>query len=148
MTIEILQMYKMGRTRLTNQLPNIKETDLTKKLHPQSNSIGFLIRHIAEVEHLFAKNIFGLDIKVMMHTVGKGIHDTGKDKNLVESLDFLEEGRKVMEEAIQKYSDSDWSKTVTTPEFGTVTLAEAASRIISHTGYHAGQIGLTLKYAS
>lgn len=148
MTSVILQMYKMGRTRLTNQIPNIKEADLAKKLHPQSNSIGFLIRHIAEVEHLFAKNVFGLDIKVMMHTVGKGIHDAGKDTNLAEALAFLEEGRKAMEEAIQKRGDSDWTTTVTTAEFGTVTLAEAAARIISHTGYHAGQIGLILKYAS
>jgi uncharacterized damage-inducible protein DinB len=148
MTQELLQMFKMGRTRLTNQLPNIKESDLTKKLHPNSNSIGFLLQHIGEVEHLFAKNVFGLDIKVTMQTVGKTIHDTGKFTNLEAELNLLEDAAKVLEQAILNHQDSDWSSNVTTAEFGTVTKAEALARIISHTAYHAGQIGLILKYAN
>ena len=148
MTQELLQMFKMGRTRLTNQLPNIKESDLTKKLHPNSNSIGFLLQHIGEVEHLFAKNVFGLDIKVTMQTVGKTIHDTGKFTNLDAELILLEDAAKVLEQAILKHQDSDWSSNVTTAELGTVTKAEALARIVSHTAYHAGQIGLILKYAN
>ncbi|MBL7921650.1 MAG: DinB family protein [Bacteroidia bacterium] len=148
MTQELLKMFKMGRTRLTNQLPNIKESDLTKKLHPNSNSVGFLLRHINEVEHLFAKNVFGLDIRVMASTIGKGIHDTGKFTNLQAELEGLNEAASVLEQAILKQTDADWSSNVTTAEFGTVTKAEALSRIISHTAYHAGQIGLILKYAN
>lgn len=148
MTAELLKMFKMGRTRLTNQFPNIKESDLTKKLHPNSNSIGFLLRHIAEVEHLFAKNVFGLDIKVTMSTVGKTIHDTGKFTNLAAELQFLTESAAYLEQAILKQSDTDWQTDITTAEFGTVTKAEALSRIISHSAYHAGQIGLILKYAA
>lgn len=148
MTQELLKMYKMGRTRLTNQLPSIKESDLTKKLHPNSNSVGFLLRHINEVEHLFAKNVFGLDIRVMASTIGKGIHDTGKFTNLQAELDGLNESASVLEQAILKQADADWQGNVTTAEFGTVTKAEALSRIISHTAYHAGQIGLILKYAN
>lgn len=148
MTQELLQLFKMGRTRLTNQLPNIKESDLTKKLHPNSNSVGFLLRHISEVEHLFAKNVFGLDIRVMASTIGKGIHDTGKFTDLAAELDGLKEAASVLEQAILKQTDADWSSNVTTAEFGTVTKAEALARIISHTAYHAGQIGLILKYAS
>lgn len=148
MTQELLQMFKMGRTRLTNQLPNLKESDLAKKLHPNSNSIGFLLQHIGEVEHLFAKNVFGLDIKVTMQTVGKTIHDTGKFTNLEAELILLEDAAKALEQAILKHQDADWSSNVTTAEFGTVTKAEALARIISHTAYHAGQIGLILKYAN
>ena len=148
MTQELFQMFKMGRTRLTNQLPNIKESDLTKKLHPNSNSIGFLLQHIGEVEHLFSKNVFGLDIKVTMQTVGKTFHDTGKFTNLEAELILLEDAAKVLEQAILKHQDADWSKNVTTAEFGTVTKAEALARIVSHTAYHAGQIGLILKYAN
>lgn len=148
MTQELLQMFKMGRTRLTNQLPNLKESDLTKKLHPSSNSIGFLLQHIGEVEHLFAKNVFGLNIKVTMQTVGKTIHDTGKFTNLETELILLEDAAKVLEQAILKHQDADWSANVTTAEFGTVTKVEALARIVSHTAYHAGQIGLILKYAN
>lgn len=148
MTEELLKMFKMGRTRLTNQLPNIKETDLVKKLHPDSNSIGFLMQHIAEVEQLFSKNVFGSDIKVTMYTVGKTIHDTGKFSNLKEELELLNKSASVLEQAILKQSDTDWQGNITTAEFGTVTRAEALSRIISHTAYHAGQIGIILKYAN
>lgn len=147
MTQELLQMFKMGRTRLTNQLPNIKESDLTKKLHPNANSIGFLLQHIGEVEHLFAKNVFGLDIKVTMQTVGKTIHDTGKFTDLDAELKLLEQSAAVLEQAILKQTDDDWGKQITTAEFGTVTKAEALARIVSHTAYHAGQIALIKKYA-
>jgi uncharacterized damage-inducible protein DinB len=148
MTTQLLQMFKMGRTRLTNQLPTIKEADLTKKLHPNSNSIGFLLQHIAEVEFLFAKNVFGLEIMVSMHTVGKTIHDTGKYTNIESELNILARSAEALEKVILSHQDADWSTNVTTAEFGTVTKAEALSRIISHTAYHAGQIGLILKYAS
>ncbi len=148
MTAQLLQMFKMGRTRLTNQLPNIKEADLTKKLHSNSNSIGFLLQHIAEVELLFSKNVFGLDIKVSMQTVGKSIHDTGKFTNLESELKLLKQSAESLEKAILEHQDDAWGLNVTTAEFGTVTKAEALSRIISHTAYHAGQIGLILKYAN
>ena len=148
MTQELLSMFKMGRTRLTNQLPLIKEGDLTKKMHPNSNSVGFLLRHIAEVENLFAKNVFGLDIRVMASTVGKGIHDTGKFTNLQAELQSLNESASFLEQAILKQSDTDWNNDIITAEFGTVKKSEALARIISHTAYHAGQIGLILKYAN
>ncbi len=148
MTTQLLQMFKMGRTRLTNQLPYIKEADLIKKLHPNSNSIGFLLQHIAEVELLFSKNVFGLDIKVSMQTVGKTIHDTGKFTHLESELKLITQSAEALEKVILSHEDADWISTVTTAEFGTVTKAEALSRIISHTAYHAGQIGLILKYAN
>lgn len=147
MTQELIKMFKMGRTRLTNQLPTIKQSDLGKKLSANSNSVGFLLRHIGEVESLFAKNVFGLDIKVMASTIGKGIHDTGKYTDLQIELELLNDSANVLEQAIVKQNDGDWQTNVTTAEFGTVTKAEALARIISHSAYHAGQIGLILKYA-
>lgn len=147
MTNELIQIFKMARTRLTNQLPAIKESDLTKKLHANSNSVGFLLKHIAEVEQLFAKNVFGLDVKVSIATVGKTIHDTGKFVNLNELLDSINHSATILEQAILNQNDKEWQNTVTTAEFGTVTKAEALSRIISHTAYHAGQVALILKYA-
>jgi hypothetical protein len=61
-----LELWFESRTRFTNQLENITTLDLTKKLNPSVNSVGFLIRHIGDVELLFAKNIFGApDVKVV-----------------------------------------------------------------------------------
>ncbi|PJC06860.1 MAG: damage-inducible protein DinB, partial [Flavobacteriaceae bacterium CG_4_9_14_0_8_um_filter_34_30] len=66
----LLELWLESRTRFVNQLEAISETDLKKKLLPSQNSVGFLIRHIGEVELLFAKNVFGdSSIKVTAKTV-------------------------------------------------------------------------------
>ena len=112
------------------------------------NSAGFLIRHIADVELLFSKNVFGaIDIKVHAKTVAVQ-HDTGEWTNLNELLSYQQEAFIQLTNIISKQTKSDWEQTVTTKEFGTKTKAEAIARIISHTAYHAGQLSLTLKYGS
>ena len=55
----LLALWVEARTRFSNQLESFTEDDLKKKLLPSQNSIGFLIRHIGDVEWLFAKNVFG-----------------------------------------------------------------------------------------
>jgi uncharacterized damage-inducible protein DinB len=73
-----LQTWIEARTRFSNLLKDIKEEDLKKKLINTKNSAGFLIRHIAEVELLFAKNLFGAtDVSVHAKTV-IAQHDTGE----------------------------------------------------------------------
>jgi hypothetical protein len=54
----LLALWVEARTRFSNQLESFTEDDLKKKLLPSQNSIGFLIRHIGDVEWLFAKNVF------------------------------------------------------------------------------------------
>jgi uncharacterized damage-inducible protein DinB len=141
-----LQTFTEARTRFTNLLKDIKEEDLKKKLVNTKNSAGFLIRHIAEVELLFAKNLFGAsELKVHAKTV-IAQHDTGEWTNLKELLDYQQEAFDHLKSIIEQQVDTDWQQTVTTKEFGTKTKAEAIGRIISHTAYHAGQLSLTLKY--
>ena len=142
-----LQTWTEARTRFTNLLKDIKEEDLTKKLMNTKNSAGFLIRHIADVELLFAKNVFGAtEIKVQAKTV-IAQHDTGEWTNLAELLEYQQYAFENLKAIIKKQTDKDWQQTITTKEFGTKTKAEAIGRIISHTAYHAGQLSLTLKYA-
>lgn len=148
MTQQLLQLFRMGRTRLSNQFPNIQEKDLPKKLHPDSNSIGFLLRHISDVEYLFAKNVFGLDVNVKTFTVGIGLHDSGKFTVLEEEMKALSASAATLEQAILMQKEEDWEKSITTAQFGTITKTEALARIVSHTAYHAGQIGLILKYGA
>ena len=75
-------MWKMGRTRLTNQLDYISEDDLLKRVHSESNSVGWLLRHIAEVEFLFAKNVFGRDLNIKAQTIGSIAKDRGQFNEL------------------------------------------------------------------
>ena len=143
-----LQTWTEARTRFTNLLKDIKEEDLKKKLINTKNSAGFLIRHIAEVELLFAKNLFGAtEVSVHAKTV-IAQHGTGEWTNLKELIEYQQEAFTKLRAIIEKQTNDDWQQSVTTKEFGTKTKAEAIGRIISHTAYHAGQLSLTLKYGT
>lgn len=141
-----LQTWMEARTRFSNLLRDITAPDLTKKLIQTKNSVGFLIRHIGDVELLFAKNVFGeSSIKVHAKTVIAQC-DTGEWTNLEELLNYQMEAFRILKAIIEKQTTEDWQQTITTKEFGTKTKAEAIGRIISHTAYHAGQLSLALKY--
>ena len=142
----LLELWIEARTRFSNQLPHLSEEDLKKKLLPSPNSIGFLIRHIGDVELLFAKNVFGAsDTKVIAKTV-IAQKNTGEWTNINELLDYVNHSFKVLQSIVEKQKDSDWEISVETKEFGTKTKAEAFGRIISHTTYHAGQLAIVNKY--
>lgn len=139
-----IDLWKEGRTRLTNQLANIKPEDLTKKLGDSPNSAGFLIRHLAEVELLFAKNVFGnMDVKVDAQTLKAG-KDTGEWTDLESLKSIVEEAGIQLKKAIE--SQEDWEAIIETKEFGKKTKAEAFGRITTHTAYHAGQLAIIVKY--
>jgi len=144
----LLELWIEARTRFRNQLPAITEEDIKKTLSPSKNSIGFLIRHIGDVELLFAKNVFGAsNLKVSAKTV-IAQHDTGEWTNRKELEDYVTQSFKALKTIVEKQTDTDWETTITTKEFGTKTKAEAFGRIISHTTYHAGQIAIINKYGS
>lgn len=141
---EKIELWKEGRTRLTNQLATIKAEDLPKKLGESPNSAGFLIRHMAEVELLFAKNVFGnTEVKVDAQTLKAG-KDTGEWTDLDSLLAIVEEAGLQLKKAIE--SQEDWETTIETKEFGKKTKAAAFGRIITHTAYHAGQLAIVVKY--
>lgn len=144
---EILyQLWLEARTRFSNQIQNISSSDLKKKLGDSPNSSGFLIRHIADVELLFAKNVFGLpDVKVSAKTVIDK-YDTGEWTDLQSLLEYQNYAFETLASAIE--AQTSWDETITTKEFGTKTKAEALGRIVSHTAYHAGQLAVVLKYGN
>jgi uncharacterized damage-inducible protein DinB len=138
--------YKEARTRLKLLLDQLTEPDLRKRLHSVPNSIGFLLRHIADVELLFSKNVFkAADVEVKARTVIDK-KDTGEWTNLNELKEYLEKSNSTLTEIIENQPNDSWDELITTNEFGTKTKIEAYGRIISHTAYHTGQIALILKY--
>ena len=142
----LVELLKESRTRFTNQLSTLTAQDLTKKLEPSVNSVGFLIRHIGDVELLFSKNVFGAsEVKVVAKTVIDK-YDTGEWTNLEELTQYVTTSFETLKSIIEKQTDSDWETLITTKEFGTKTKAEAFGRIVSHTAYHAGQLALINKY--
>jgi uncharacterized damage-inducible protein DinB len=146
-TLLFLELWAEARTRFSNQLPFITEADLRKRLLPSQNSIGFLIRHIGDVELLFAKNVFGSsEVKVTAKTLIDQ-HDTGEWIKLDELKNYVSNSFDVLKAIIEKQTDIDWESVIHTKEFGTKTKAEALGRIISHTAHHGGQIAIIKKYA-
>ena len=142
----LIPLWQEARTRFSNLLKNISANDLTKTLGDSPNSAGFLIRHIADVELLFSKNVFGqTDLHVSAKTV-IAQRDTGEWTNLAELLAYQQEAFECLEKVILAQTDDDWQSTITTKEFGTKTKIEALGRIVSHTAYHAGQLAIVLKY--
>ena len=139
-----LSMWEIGRKRLTNQLDEIQESDLLKRLDSESNSVGWLLRHIAEVELLFSKNVFSRELDVKAQTIGSLAKDRGQFTDLESLMELIERAGNELETAIEQVDA--WNEEVTTAEFGTVTKAEALARIMTHTAYHAGQVALAKKY--
>lgn len=142
----LLELWIEARTRFTNQLENISNEDLKKKLGNSPNSVGFLIRHIGDVEFLFAKNVFGLSsVKVSAKTVIDK-YDTGEWIDLVALKTYVKDSFETLKSIVEKQTDEDWENSISTKEFGTKTKTEAFGRIVSHTAYHAGQMAIVLKY--
>lgn len=144
----LLELWTESRTRFTNQLEKLSENDLLKKLGDSPNSVGFLIRHIGDVELLFSKNVFGdSSIKVSAKTV-IAKQDTGEWTDLKALKNYVVESFDRLKSIIEKQTNEDWETTITTKEFGTKTKAEAFGRIVSHTAYHAGQMAIINKYGN
>jgi uncharacterized damage-inducible protein DinB len=144
----LLELWTEARTRFTNQLENLSESDLQKKLGNSPNSVGFLIRHIGDVELLFAKNVSGAtDVNVSAKTVIEK-HDTGERTDLEALKNYVVESADKLKSILAKQIDEDWETTISTKEFGTKTKAEAFGRIVSHTAYHAGQMAIINKYGT
>lgn len=146
-TSTLLALWRQARTRFSDQLPALTAPDLTKKLPGTQNSVGFLIRHIGEVEMLFVKNVFGDDVQIKAKTL-IAQHDTGEWIDLDELLSFVSRSAVALEAVISKQTDQDWQREIVTREFGRKTLAESLGRIISHTAHHGGQMAVILKYAA
>lgn len=144
MNSTLIELWAEGRTRFTKFLDVVQEADLPKKNGDSPNSAGFLIRHIAEVELLFAKNVFkNPEVKVTAKTL-IAQRDTGEWTNLVELKEIAAYAAEMLEKAI--LAQDNWDEIIETKEFGKKSKAEALGRITTHTAYHAGQLALVLKY--
>ncbi len=146
MTTQLIDLWIEARTRFINLLTSIDEKDLIKKLPNTPNSAGFLIRHIGDVEFLFAKNVFGeASLKVSAKTV-IAQKDTGEWTDLQSLIQYQQDSFEALKAIVEKQTEADWNTSISTKEFGTKTKAQAFGRIISHTTYHAGQLAMILKY--
>lgn len=143
----LLLAYREGRLRLENLLPKIEGADLPKSVAPEAASVGWLLTHIAEVEVLFMQRFFGWETDRVHtpHTLGP-VRDDRRERDLEGIKEALAYSKTNLLAAIQSKPAEFWGEKASWELFGVITHAQALGRLISHTGYHSGQIALAVKY--
>lgn len=145
-TATVLAMWESTQGRFHKLVKELPEEALKLAIGPAS--IGYMIRHSAEVEYVYAEWVFGKKKPedLQYYTLRGPAHATAEFNNLAELVQLLEASNAVIVEAIKALPQEDWSKEVKTPR-GTFTPLDAISQLLYHTGIHAGQISLMQKYA-
>lgn len=143
----LLPGFQTARSRYMDTMNGLEATQLTWKLAPGSNSIGFLIRHLAEVEYRFSQMFFQTPLPedVTLATIGP-VKDEGIYTELEPLLRFRDQAYQHLLHALQSLPEKDWDIPCEAP-IGKLTPREALGRLTYHMGYHTGQIGLIRKYA-
>lgn len=146
-TIDIvLPVWRSIQMRFHKTVRSLPEQDLPLKIGHAS--IGYMLRHNAEVEYLFADWFFGKPMPegLVIYT-GRGAAKPDNDfTNLEELVALLEASNEHLIAAMCELPEAQW--TVTVPSaMGDSTPLEAIGRLMYHTGIHAGQISLIQKNA-
>ncbi|MBO8164601.1 MAG: DinB family protein [Brevibacillus sp.] len=146
--MELLPLWQRARSRYQSTLEDLKPEELSCRLLPGTNSIGFLLRHNAEVEYRFAQMFFGRELPddVTLQTIGP-VQDDGRYTDLVQLQQFMEQANAHLVNSMHALPAEKWDVPVEAP-IGTMTPREALGRLIYHMGHHAGQIALIRKYGS
>lgn len=134
--------------RFYNMAHSLPEQDLSLRIGPAT--IGYMLRHNAEVEYLFAEWFFRRGLPAGLDILTSRGPAAGRDR--AEFMDregllaLLRASNLHVTEAMRELPDEGWHVPVDSP-MGASTPLEAISRLLYHTGLHAGQISLIQKYA-
>ncbi|MGO4345578.1 DinB family protein [Paenibacillus sp. MCAF9] len=146
MITTVLPIWRAIQERFHKTVKALPEQDLSLQLG--ASSIGYMLRHNAEVEYMFADWFFGksmpegLQISTSRGAAGsKATYD-----NLQELIAFLESSNNHLMDAMKELPEEKWHQIVDCP-IGPSTPLEAVGRLMYHTGIHAGQISLIQKCA-
>jgi len=145
----LFPVLQKARDRYLEILQGLEAEQLAWRLAPESNSIGFLIRHNAEVEYRFCLMFFQRPLPpgVALETIGPDVRDNGRYTDLAALLSFKDESYTYLLQAIKALPADQWDLPAAAP-IGEMTPRQALGRLIYHTGYHGGQIGLIRKYGN
>jgi len=143
----IVPLWKHLQGSFLKMVKELPEQDLT--LQAGAMSIGKMIRHNAEAEFMMTEWYFnkpmpdGLEIYTRRGAAGS----TKEFTNLQELVDILEASSEHLIAAMRELPEERWHDVVESP-IGPSTRLEAVSRMMYHTGLHAGQISLVRKNAA
>lgn len=91
---------------------------------------------------------FGTDVgHFEQGTIPPGKPDLSQYNQLEPLLELHQRSKLKVEESIINCPPDAWDEVVESP-LGNMTRRNAMGILLCHTGYHAGQIGMTLKYST
>lgn len=141
---EYVKIWESGRVTFNRVLSTIEEEHLRLRMSPETNSVGFLLRHIAETEHSFPHMFFGKELILKERFTVGPVKDEGKFTSGLEGIKTLlsEAHANIIQTILET---NDWDSVIET-RLGQMTKREAIGRMSAHTSYHTGQIAVILKY--
>ncbi|MFD0590369.1 DinB family protein [Paenibacillus sp. GCM10027627] len=141
-------MWEAIQGRFHKMAKALPEEDLSLQIG--SASIGYMLRHNAEVEYMFAEWFFGKPMPEGLEVVTSrgpaGKKDEAGFTKLAELVELLEASNASLIQAMSELPEEKWLQPAESP-MGPSTPLEAVSRLMYHTGIHAGQISLIQKNA-
>lgn len=121
-------------------------TDEEMVLEMDGSSVGYMLRHNAEVEYMFAAWFFNkpMPSDLTIHT-GRGASKSKESfTDLEEMVRFLEASQSWLIEGMSELPEHEWNEVKKCP-IGDCTPLEAVGRLMYHTGIHSGQISYLKK---
>jgi len=143
----VLPIWRAIQERFHMTASQLPEQDLTLKL--DNTSIGYMLRHNAEVEYIFADWFFNRPIPegITLYTSRGAAGTQAEFTSLPELVELLKTSNEHLVRAMQELPEEKWHVPVESP-MGSSTPLEAVGRLMYHTGIHSGQIVLIQKCAA
>ncbi|GAB6992243.1 DinB family protein [Paenibacillus pini] len=143
----VYPIYRTARDSFQKSAQSLTEEDFTLKLSSNTSSIGFMVRHNAEVEYMFAEWFFNKSKPEDVTFITNGPEKDGDSfGTLEENLAFSQAADQFLTEAMRELPVEAWDEPVKSP-MGLSTPRQAVGRVLYHCGLHAGQISLIRKVA-
>lgn len=123
----------------------LSEQQMRWRPAPQRNSIAWQLWHIAEVEDNWVRTLvtgepLHLPFGVQMRAAAESDFPTKQ-----RLLDYFHEVRAVTRGRLEAAAAPDFRRQVQDKDFGTLTVLDVWSGVVTSFAWHAGQIGLTAK---
>ncbi|WP_136607804.1 DinB family protein [Paenibacillus dokdonensis] len=139
-------VWRAVRDRFQKLALGLREEELPLKLSGQGSSIGFMLRHNAEVEYMFAEWFFrAAQPGDVLYLTSGGAEDHQEYADHKGLLRFLEASDNHLTMAMRSLPEDAWDIPVSSP-MGMSTPREALGRVMYHNGLHAGQISQIRKF--
>ena len=133
------------KAMLLRNVEPLSEPQMLWRPGPDRVSIAWQLWHIAEVEDNWVRSIvtdeplrFPFDVQV--RAAGEDDYPTKQ-----QLLDYFHEVREISKGRLASAGESEFARQVEDPDFGTCTVLDIWSGVVTSFAWHSGQIALTAK---